>query len=451
MIKKIANKIGVDKAIAFTVAARVFQGFGGIISVLLVATCLSGVEQGFYYTFASILAIQVFFELGLSGIITQFVAHEKAQLTECDGDLIGDEKYRSRLAHLLLFCVKWYGILAIGILVIISIIGYIFFSHFYPTVDSDVSWKIPWVLLVIGTSINFIISPLSAYIEGLGKVKEIAKIRLIQQIAYSVLTWGGLLAGLHLYVAAMAPFAMIIVFSIYGWRLFGKQLIYIAKQKITEKISYRNEIFPYQWRIALSWISGYFIFQLFNPVLFAIDGPVVAGQMGMTLNILNAIQALSLSWITTKVPKMSSLIALQSYAELDNLFNRTLKQMLIIIAFMLVVFVVGVHGLQYFSIKLKDVLISDRLLPIVPMIFMTVALFVNQYIGAIATYLRCHKKEPFLINSIIGGVLCMLSTLILGNLYGVMGITIGYCAITIILLPLGHYIYITKKKQWHQS
>ena len=77
MLRKIASKIGMDKAILFTVMARIFQGVGGIISVLLVATCLTGVEQGFYYTFGSILAIQIFFELGLGTIITQFVAHEK--------------------------------------------------------------------------------------------------------------------------------------------------------------------------------------------------------------------------------------------------------------------------------------------------------------------------------------------------------------------------------------
>jgi len=34
------------------------------------------------------------------------------------------------------------------------------------------------------------------------------------------------------------------------------------------EVDYKNEIFPLQWRIGLSWISGYFIFQLINPLLF---------------------------------------------------------------------------------------------------------------------------------------------------------------------------------------
>ncbi|MFK2504393.1 hypothetical protein ACIXPB_19920, partial [Bacteroides fragilis] len=89
-------------------------------------------------------------------------------------------------------------------------------------------------------------------------------------------------------------------------------------------MDYKTEIFPYQWKIALSWISGYFIFQLFNPVLFATEGAVIAGQMGMTLAALNGIQSLSLSWMTTKIPLYSGLIAQKQYRQLDIIFNRTL-------------------------------------------------------------------------------------------------------------------------------
>jgi len=56
------------------------------------------------------------------------------------------------------------------------------------------------------------------------------------------------------------------------------------------------------------------------------EGPVVAGQMGMTLAALNGILSLSLAWITTKVPLFSGLIAQENYSKLDYIFNKTLKQ-----------------------------------------------------------------------------------------------------------------------------
>ena len=56
-IFKVVNvKLGMDGAIAYSSLARVFQSFSGVISIFFIATFLTGEEQGFYYTFGSILA-----------------------------------------------------------------------------------------------------------------------------------------------------------------------------------------------------------------------------------------------------------------------------------------------------------------------------------------------------------------------------------------------------------
>jgi hypothetical protein len=64
---------------------------------------------------------------------------------------------------------------------------------------------------------------------------------------------------------------------------------------------------------------------LFNPILFATEGPVVAGQMGMTIQVISAINAFCMSWLNTKVPIYSSYIELKEYAKLDSLFTKTLR------------------------------------------------------------------------------------------------------------------------------
>ena len=62
----IASKIGMDKAIAYTSGNGVIGAVIGVFSVVLYATCLTKEEQGYYYTFGSVLAIQGFFELGFT-------------------------------------------------------------------------------------------------------------------------------------------------------------------------------------------------------------------------------------------------------------------------------------------------------------------------------------------------------------------------------------------------
>ena len=143
----IAQKIGLDKAIAYSSGSRVIGGLTGVLSVFFITTFLTGVEQGFYYTFGSILALQVFFELGLTGIMTQYVAHEASHLhLNCDLEYEGEEKYRSRLSSLVHFCVKWYAVLAVIAFVFLIIVGFVFFGS-YVKEHAGVSWQFPWVII----------------------------------------------------------------------------------------------------------------------------------------------------------------------------------------------------------------------------------------------------------------------------------------------------------------
>ena len=186
MIKNILIFFGVDKAIGYSVLARVIQALGGVISLFFIALTLNINEQGFYYTFGSIIAIQIFFELGINSIIVQFVAHEAAHLKwDSKTKLTGSIQHLSRLSSILKLCLKYFTLLAIFLFLTLQIFGYIFFKT-YDTQEFVVSWEYPWFLLVLSTSLLFIINPVLAFIEGLGKVKEVAVLRFFQQIIYNI-------------------------------------------------------------------------------------------------------------------------------------------------------------------------------------------------------------------------------------------------------------------------
>ena len=440
------NKIGIDGAIFYTSLARVIQASTGIITIFFVARFLTGVEQGFYYTFGSILAIQIFFELGLNGIITQYVAHEVSHLHwDSDVNLGGSTPHLSRLSSLLHLGVKWYTIIAGILFLILFIAGFVFFQRF-DTSGGTVTWKIPWIILSLSTTTAFLLNPILAFLEGLGKVKQVAKMRLIQQVLTTILIWICLVSGTKLYASGISNIiGILLLVSILFFKKYRHLLLNIWQALGTERVGYRQEIFPYQWKIAISWISGYFIFQLFNPVLFATQGAIVAGQMGMTLVALNGILSLSLSWMTTKVPLYSGLIAQKKYIELDHIFDRTLRQSTFINGLGLVVLFTIIYGLRHYRVPL-----GDRFLPYLPLILMMIPIFLNQFVSSWATYLRCHKKEPFLILSLVGAISTSLSTIFLGKYFGVVGMTMGYLVITFFVsFILGLIIFRTKKNEWH--
>lgn len=286
-----------------------------------------------------------------------------------------------------------------------------------------------------------------SFIMGLNKVKDVMKMQFYQQILVPISTWIGLTAGLGLYVLGLASIISFIYVILYcNFTPIKGIFVNLRRFPISEKINYMKEIFPYQWKIALSWISGYFIFQLFNPVLFATCGPDVAGQMGMTLAVLNGISSFSMSWINTKMPLWSTFISLKDYDQLDKNFFTTKKQVSFVSIGLSVLFLLIVFSLRLFHFNL-----GNRFLPTVPLILMIIPLIVNMTINCWALYLRCHKEEPFLSYSLVSGILCTLSTVLLGKYYGVLGMTFGYCLITTILSFWARDIFLRCRGAWHHK
>lgn len=446
LIIKLLKSVGVDCAVGYTVLGRIWNALAGMISLTVVAAFLSPEGQGYYYTFGNVIAMQVFFELGLTNVILQFSSHEKAKLFWTkEGILDGDDCAKARLSSLLRITLKWYSIIAI--LVVLSIIpaGLIFFTK-YQSVSGNVVWRLPWILVIVVTSLVLLISPVFSILEGCGLVGEVAKIRTYQAIATYGIFWLALSQHWGLFAVP--------VFYGVGFLMMASWLIITKKRLLTDllafssngiAISWRHEVWPLQWKIALSWLSGYFIFQLFNPVLFAYYGPVEAGKMGMSLSVVSGISALALAWVGTKSAPFGHLIANKEYAELDKLFFRSLKQSIVVI---------GTSGILFFLLTLylynTKHSFSHRLLEPLPLSFLIAATFVNHFVVSQAIYLRAHKREPFLWISITNGTLVGLSTFFLGRCYGTIGMMMGYFIINLVIgLGVGSWIFFKCRRTWH--
>jgi hypothetical protein len=212
-------------------------------------------------------------------------------------------------------------------------------------------------------------------------------------------------------------------------------------------IHWGSEIWPFQWRVAVSWVCGYFIFQLFTPVLFASPrwGPVDAGRMGMTISVAGALSAVSIAWMNTKASPFGRLIALKQYAELDRIFFRSLVQSTAINALGSACVWSGVVFLLS-----RHVAIASRVLPPLPFGLFLTAGVLNNIVFAFALYLRAHKQEKFMVNAMIGAAYGAAMVYTLGRTYGALGITAGYLAGSI-LIGIGHggYIFVKYRRLWH--
>lgn len=424
----IRSLAGLDKAVFYALASRSWGIGSSFVTLAMIVRLLTPEEQGYYYTFSALLGAQILFELGMSVVVTHFASHCMAKLSwEPSGHLSGNAEELHRLSSLLKLIFRWYGLIAIVIAVVLGPLGWLFLST--SEQGSKVHWEATWIWLIVTTAANIFIQPLMSLLEGCQCVGQVARIRLLQSIVGSLVTWltllmGGGLGALATWGGATALTAAVAIVT--ERRSFFLQMLRLKSSNMAT-ISWRNEIWPFQWRIALSWISGYFIFQIFVPVIFSTQGAAEAGRLGLSLAIASALMGLPLAWFNTKVPQFGQLIALRDYAVLDSLWKRTTTTtMLVLFAGGAVIFGVTFF-LQYAESALGNRLIDSRLMAI-----LLVTTTLNYLMIAQASYLRAHKEEPFLWVSLAYGALVTASTLILAKPFGSAGVIAGYflCSIS---------------------
>lgn len=445
-MKSFLSFVGIDKAIGFTLLGRGWTAISGLITLYLISKWLTPEEQGFYYTFSSVLALQVIFELGLSFVVMQFSSHEMATMNFTpEGILNGDAVAKSRLRSLLFLSLKWYGAISLLIILIILPLGWTFFVINQD--KSNVIWQSSWCLLIISSALNVLIIPLISMLEGCGKVVEVAKLRVTQGVLGNTLMWILLLndRGLN-----SAPFMNLFIFFIaliwlwFNYRFFLRDLISSGIMKI--RISWKEEIWPFQWRVALSWLSGYLMLQLFVPILFSVSGPIAAGQMGLSLSIASSILSISIAWVNTKAPLFGYLVALKKYDQLDAVFFRALRQStFVVISGTLCIFLINL-----FLIYTNNPL-TNRSLPLLPFLLLLLSSIINNVVFAESIYLRAFKDEGFMWVYIILGLFVSVGSLLIGPRFGALGMMSFYFLISLTIgLGLGSVIFEKKRKWLHK-
>jgi hypothetical protein len=428
---------GLDTHIGNTLLFRGWGVLAGGLSILLIPIFLSPTQQGFYYTFASVLALQVFFELGLNQVIIQLVSHEAAHLTiSQDGEASGDEARIRRLHELVNVIKRWFTVAALLFFLLAGLTGYIFFILNGSGLPRE-HWVPVWMVLVLCTSVNLFLSPLLAFIEGTGQVGAVARFRLMQSIVGYALMWTLLVLGTGLWAAVAVP-AVGAIATVLWLRRRGA----VLRQPVTSEmvgfapISWRRDVFPLQWRIATSWICGYVIFSLFTPIVFASHGSVEAGRLGMALVMFSAISTLGLSWINAKAPNLTMHISRSDSQALNRLFETAALRSIAATAIPSFIIVMLVALGEHYGIAAVN-----RVAPPSTLFWIACAATVNTGVYVAAVYMRAHREEPMMPVSVTSALLTFAVVTLLRD--DVSHMMLGYAAISAcVALPWTFFLYL---------
>ena len=454
--RKIKNNVTPDVASAF--ANNVWSIAKGPVTMVFILLFLSDVVQGYWYTFISLAALSTFADLGFTIIVGQFSAHEYAHLKINENGLLeGDKEHLERIISLFRFILKWAVVVLIVAFPIIGGAGIAALNVPGSNPEEIMlikEWIVPWLLYILCSGLNFFASIILSFFEGCNQIGKIQRNRLIGSIVSTLVTWVLLFLKPSLYVLAIsAALGVVVNFALLFWR-FHKLLKQLLKQKIEGQYKWFKSFMSLIWKYALSWVSGYFIFQIYTPLAKMRFGAVAAGQVGITITLIQACFAIANVWVFVATPKLNMAASKGDWRGMDDLFK---KNTLLSIATYLFGALCIVGGYLLFINPPADVYLLNkisellhRFLGILPMCFLLGAYLLQVPINSVATYGRAHKYEPFMVPSIINAVIVFGITMLCVFTLSVDYIFIGILGANVVLVFVALWMYKKRKNFWHE-
>ena len=441
-IRRLLHLLEIDRAVFYVLLLRGWQFLVGPVTALLIASFFSPDVQGYFYTFASLLALQSFLELGFHVVILNVASHEWAKLRIADdGRIVGDEEAHSRLVSLGRLIAKWYAGVSTLFVLAVGAAGIVFF---YGSPLPMGEWLGPWCTLVALTGISLWALPFHALLEGCNQVAEVNRFRFLQALTGNVVVWICIPLGAQLWTCVAIAVVKVTWEVVLLAGRYGAFFRSFLQHPTGPQIPWKTDLWPLQWRLAVQGFFNYFAFWIFTPAMFRYS-PAVGGQMGMSWTVLAAIQAASLAWVQTRAPKFGALVADRKYDELDSSYRRLTFLSLGIataggISFWLFVYLL--HALQH--------PLAERVLPLHSLGIFTLAIILYHVPHCQAFYIRAHKREMLLFAGVFSSIAIGSLVWVLGSNYGPIGAAYGYLAV-VALFVLPYQTFVLRRCRQERS
>lgn len=421
-------------------ALRGWQAGAGLVSMLLIVHYLTPQLQGWYYSFLSVASLYTLFDLGLSTALLQLAAHAFIGLRWGRGNHLEGAR-SARFESLVGKAVRWYAVAALAFLVVLLPGGWCFFLA---KASPGIAWAPCWLTLCALTAGGLVVLPFLALLEGSGQIAQVYGVRFATAALGSFACWITLAAGGRLWATTMTP-AVALCVPLVWLALRHRPLVALACDAPAAGYRWRDEVWPFQWRLGLDWLCASLLAQSSTPLLFYTQGAVVAGQFGLSVTIVNMIALASQSWLLRRVPSMARAAATRDWRQLDHLFWRDFGITLGTFSF-------GSAALLGLIRLIGDQPIAQRLLPWPQLVGLVVIALTAQVIGGLAIQLRSFRREPLVWLNLFATSVTLPAALYAARHYSSVGLIAVLASANVALtLPIGIVIWYRCNSRWRTS
>lgn len=414
------------------ILALLTRGTQGLVLLgagICVVWRLSPVEQGVFFVYMSLGALLLLSDFGLAYASLQTASH----LAVPDGE--GKFARFRQKAHRLNL-----RILSIAV-VLVGAFGALILSSRLNAEHPEMHWAASWAAFIFAVFLTQLLNLELTLIEG-GKSPPLAwSIRFFQELVSGVVFIAALIGGAGLWSLAAywaARFAFTAIWLSTTRSGFAK-----PSGPADATFDWRKEVWPFQWKIGLSVLCGFLIFQAFNPIVLVEQGPIVAGQFGMSLALMNMLLIVTTVWPLSQAPRYGGLIRRERFEELRHAFwpmciASSLVATLAALAVFLALMWATEHKLRYVD-RFSDTVTTGILLA---------TAVAHHLTHCFSVILRAERRDPTLPFTVVGSVVLVVVIWICAHYGAPRDIALANLALTLPGVPIVIFLYWRRKAHW---
>lgn len=405
------------------------QGLALLGAAICVVWRLNPVEQGVFFFYISLGALLQMSDFGLSYASLQTASH-----LAIPGNEGSFARFRLK-AHRLNFAIM------LGAVVLVGALGALILSFRLSAEHPGIPWAASWAAFIFAVFLTQLVSLELALIEG-GKSPPLAwSIRFFQELVSGVVLIGALIAGAGLWSLAA-----------YWTTRFGFAALWLAvtgsafddpSGPVDTVFNWHKDVWPFQWKIGLSILCGFLIFQAFNPIVLVEQGPVVAGQFGMSLALMNMLIVVTTAWPLSQAARYGRLIQRKQFGEL----RRTFWPMCIASSL-----VAGLAALALFSAltwtREHNLRYIDRFADTVTTGILLATAVAHHVTHCFSVVLRAERRDPTLPFTVVGSVVLVAVIWLCAHYGGPRDIALANLALTVPGVPIVIVLYWRRREYW---
>lgn len=403
-------------------ASTGISGMGFFLAAYLVSTNLSVEGQAKYFMIMSLVALQSAFEMGASQLLMSNLAYRRRSGETRHGISV-------ELAAVLNVALR-YAKICSAVYVPLFILVYLVALHLSTQTLTES------IVLALGSAMSMFVAFLISFLEGLGDVQKAYALRFLMNVSRTVCLAAGLLFGAGIYAITASLWLssllslLVLVFGgdlLRLWRLAERP----SQPQGKALFSWRLNIFPAQWRLSISWVSSYVIYQGPIWLSFAVLDTSTSARFGLSWSIFMGLSAIGASILAAHAAPLSTFLGSRRFNDAMNLWRRK--------ATVLLMFVVltgfGFIGTVFFAPS--NWLPKDRVLGTADLWILLLATLANQIIYCIVVLGRATGRELFHVNYFIWMAIMLLMYTILTQIQPSAFLIVLSCAFANwLMLPL---------------